>query len=157
MGMGNGAPIDSEAILQSVEQIHKQLDKGFVKVRYKYQKGGQFGQWLGNDVRVARVTVAPGIHQKGAYFDIQWWENGDYKYHYREEGLQFRFGREEANQSTNKPVRHFHPPNDINAHNQSCIESGHPPQRVTIAVVKTWWTAVEKKDETIINTQNGLP
>jgi len=89
MGMGNGAPIDSEAILQSVEQMHKQLDRGFVKVRYKYQKGGQFGQWLGNDVRVARVTVAPGIHQKGAYFDIQWWENGDYKYHYREAGLQF--------------------------------------------------------------------
>ena len=58
--------------------MHKQLDKGFVKVRYKYQKGGQFGQWLGNDVRAARVTVAPGIHQKGAYFDIQWWENGDY-------------------------------------------------------------------------------
>ena len=157
MGMGNGSPIDSAAIDESVAQMRKQLDIGVVNVRFRYQKGHLFQQREGTNHREARVTVTPGIHQRGGYFDIQWWENGDYKYHYREKGLEFRFGREATNETTNKPVRHFHPPNDLDAHRQSCIGVEYPPKLVTIAVLKTWWTAVKNEDESLLNAQNGLP
>jgi len=157
MGMGNGSPIDSEAIDESVEQMRQQLDRGIVTVRFRYRKGQPFKQREGKDIRAARVTITPGIHERGGYFDIQWWENGDYKYHYREEGLEFRFGREASNETTTKPVRHFHPPNDLDAHTQSCIEVTQPPKLVTIAVLKTWWIAVENGDEKLVNAQSGLP
>jgi len=157
MGMGNGSPIDPEAIDESVEQMRQQLGNGIVKVRFRYRKGHPFKQRDGEDIRVARVTVTPGIHKRGGYFDIQWWENGDYKYHYREEGLEFRFGREALNETTTKPVRHFHPPGNLGAHNQSSIEVTQPPKLVTIAVLKTWWIAVENGDESLVNAQNGLP
>ncbi|MFQ3319507.1 MAG: hypothetical protein ACI8UR_001904 [Natronomonas sp.] len=157
MGMGNGSPIDSEAIDESVEQMRKQLDKGVVNVRFRYQKDQPFKQRKGENPREARATVTPGIHQRGGYFDTQWWGNGDYKYHYREKGLEFRFGREAANESTNKPVRHFHPPSNLDEHRQSCIGIERPPELVTIAVLKTWWEAVENGDEGLVNAQNGLP
>jgi hypothetical protein len=157
MGMGNGSPIDSEAIDESVEQMRQQLETGIVKVRFRYRRDQPFERREGEDIRAARVTVTPGIHERGGYFDIQWWENGDYKYHYREEGLEFRFGHEASNETTTKPVRHFHPPNDLDAHNQSCIGVAQPPKLVTIAVLKTWWIAVENGDERLVNAQNGLP
>jgi len=157
MGMGNGSPIDSEAIDESVAQLRHQLDTGIVTVRFRYRNGHRFTQRQGDDIRAARVTVTPGIHERGGYFDIQWWENGDYKYHYREDGLEFRFGREAANETTTKPVRHFHPPGNLDAHTQSCIEVIQPPELVTIAVLKTWWIAVENGDETVVNAQSGLP
>ena len=157
MGLGNGSPIDSAAIDESVTQMHQQLGRGVVKVRFRYQRGQPFKPRDGKDVRTARVTVTPGIHKQAGYFDIQWWENGDYKYHYREDGLECRFGREAANKSTKKPVRYVHPPNDLDAHKPSCIGTEQPPKCVTIAVLKTWWTAVENSDETLLNAQNGLP
>ena len=156
MGMGNGSPVDSEAIDESVAQMHKHLDNGALKVRFRYQRGREFKQRNGDDIRTARVTVSPGIHTSAGYFDIQWWENGDYKYHYREKGLQFRFGREASNQTTDKPVQHFHPPENLGAHTRSSIGIAEPPKLVTIAVLKTWWTAVENGDENLVNAQNGL-
>ena len=157
MGMGKGSPIDSAAIDESVDQMYRQLGRGVVEVRFRYQKGQPFKPRDGEDVRTARVTITPGIHKQTGYFDIQWWENGDYKYHYREEGLEFRFGREEATKSKEKPVRHFHPPHNLDAHEPSCIGTERPPKRVTIAVLKTWWTAVQNSDENVLNAQNGLP
>ena len=157
MGLGNGSPIDSDAIDESVEQIRRQLGDGVVDVRFQYRNGQQFRQRNGADIRAARVTVTPGIHEQGGYFDIQWWANGDYKYHYREQGLEFRFGREAANKATETPVRHFHPPRDLDAHQRSRIGVGRPPELVTIAVLKTWWTAVENSDESLLNAQDGLP
>ncbi|WP_201764626.1 hypothetical protein [Salinarchaeum sp. Harcht-Bsk1] len=157
MGMGNGSPIDSEAIDESVEQMRQQLGRGVVEVRFRYRKGNPFTQREGEDIRAARVTVTPGIHERGGYFDIQWWENGDNKYHYREDGLEFRFGREAENEPTDTPERHFHPPDNLDAHEQSCIGVDHPPKLVTIAVLKTWWTAVENCDGNLVNAQNGLP
>lgn len=154
--MGNGSEIDADSIDVSVETLRKQLDNGVVRVQYKHTQGGQFGTRNGSP-REARVTVTPGINQSGGYFDIQWWENGDYKYHYREEGLEFRFGREAANAGSSQPVRHFHPPEDISKHNPSCISDGHPPERVTLAVLASWWAAVKEGDEAVLNTQNGLP
>lgn len=101
--------------------------------------------------------MTPGIHQKGGHFDIQWWENGDYKFHYREKGLEFRFGREAANAEIDQPVCHFHPPDDLSEHRQSCISDGHPPEWVTLAVLTSWRAAVKERDEAVLNTQDGLP
>jgi hypothetical protein len=157
MGMGNGSPIDSGAIDESVERMRRQLDRGVVDVRFRYRKGQPFKHRDGETPRAARVTVTPGIHEQGGYFDIQWWENGDYKYHYREDGLEFRFGREATNGTTNTPVRHFHPPSNLGEHQQSCIGIEQPPSLVTIAVLKTWWKAVENGDKNLVNAQNGLP
>ncbi len=157
MGMGNGSLIDSDAIDEGVNQMRRQLGNGIVDVKFQYQNGHSFTQRNGDDIRAARVTVAPGIHGQGGYFDIQWWENEDYKYHYREKELEFRFGREATNEATDKPVRHFHPPNTRNAHKQSCIGVDYPPALVTIAVLKTWWTAVENGNRDLVNAQDGLP
>jgi hypothetical protein len=157
MGMGNGSPIDSAAIDESVEQMRRHLDTGVVTVQFRYQNNQSFTQRAGKDHREARVTVTPGIHERGGYFDIQWWDNGDYKYHYREKGLEFRFGREAANTSANNPVQHFHPPGSLDAHRKSCIGVEYPPELVTIAVLKAWWMAVEQQDESVVNAQNGLP
>ncbi|SDZ98645.1 hypothetical protein SAMN04488065_1565 [Haloplanus vescus] len=157
MGLGNGSPIDSDAIDESVERMRRQLDTGVFEVQFQYQKGEPFSPRRDGTHRAARVTVMPGIHQRGGYFDIQWWQNGDYKYHYREKGLEFRFRREEVNQSTKKPVQHFHPPDDLDKHRKSCIEVEQPPSLVTIAVLKTWWEAVKNSDENVVNAQNGLP
>jgi hypothetical protein len=103
------------------------------------------------------VTISPGIHQKGGYFDIQWWQNGDYKYHYREQDLEFRFGREADNATSGHPVRHFHPPSDPSQHHPSCIDSGHPPERVTLAVIACWFAAAEAGDPSLLNSQNNPP
>ena len=154
--MGNGSAIDADAIDASVAILQKQLDTGVYGVKYKHTRGGSFGSRNGRP-REVRVTVTSGIHQRGEYLDIQWWENGDYKYHYREKGLEFRLGREKTNENTDHPVQHFHPPEDITAHRPSCIEAGHPPKRVTLAVLTTWWAAVKASDESVLNTQNRLP
>jgi hypothetical protein len=157
MALGNGSAIDSDAITTSVETLRKHLGKGVHEVKYRYTQHGQFGDWDGPP-REARVTVTPGIDETGGFFQIQWWENGDYKYHYREiGGLEFRFGREEANADTSNPVRHFHPPSNLEAHNRSCIDAEQPPERVTLAIITTWWAAVKENDESLLNTQNGLP
>lgn len=156
MEMGNGSPLDSEAILISVNTIANQFDEGFLEARFRHTQHGEFTEKRGR-VREARVTVAPGIHQDGGYLDIQWWENGDYKYHYRENGLELWFGREASNLNTDHPVRHFHPPTDPSCHEQSYIDAEHPPERVTLAVLATWWTAVEAGDERVLNRQSGLP
>jgi len=156
MVMGNGDPLDSEAILTTVNTIANHLDDGFIEAKFRHTQHGEFTEKRGR-VREARVTVAPGIHQNGGYFDIQWWENGDYKYHYRENGLEFRFGREALNQNTEHPVRHFHPPEEPKRHEQSCIGVEYPPELVTLAVLATWWAAVEATDEQVLNTQSGLP
>lgn len=156
MVMGNGSALDSEAILVSVNTVANRLGDGFLQARYRHTQHGRFTEKQVR-VREARVTVAPGIHQDGGYFDIQWWENGDYKYHYREQGLEFRFGREEANRNSSNPVLHFHPPADPSRHETSCVEANHPPVRVTLAVLGTWWAAVKAGDERRLNTQTGLP
>lgn len=49
MALGNGSPIDSEAIDESVDQIRHQLDTGVVDVRFRYQKGHAFKEVLGGD------------------------------------------------------------------------------------------------------------
>ncbi len=156
MVLGNGSALDPDEILVSVNTAADQLGRGLLRARFKNTRHGEYEDTPSRP-REARLTVQPGIHQVAGYFDIQWWTNGDYKYHYREHGLEFRFGCETANESTAYPVYHFHPPDDLGTHLQSCIGANHPPERVTRAVLATWWAAVQRGDEAVLNTQDGLP
>lgn len=54
--------------------------------------------------REVPIAVAPGTEARGGYFDVCWSENGDYRYHYLEDGIQFRFDREAENAGTDYPV-----------------------------------------------------
>ena len=41
-------------------------------------------------------------------------------------------------------------------HLQSCIGANQPSGRVTRAVLVTWWAAVQRGDEKVLNTQDGF-
>ena len=156
MVLGNGTALDPDAILVAVNTAADQLGRGFLRAQFKNTRHGDYEETPVRP-REARITVRLGIHQEAGYFDIQWWANGDYKYHYREQGLEFRFGCENTNERTAQPVYHFHPANDLEEHLQSCIGVDRPPERVTRAVLASWWAAVRNGDETVLNTQDGLP
>lgn len=156
MVMGSGSRIDQEAIIDSVNIFVDRLDDCVRAVTFRNTKGGPYEDDM-TSPREARLTVVPGIHQDGGYFDIQWWQNGDYKFHYQENGLQFRFGREADNQGSSRPVRHFHPPSDPSRHEQSCIGSNHPPERVSLAVIANWLPAVRQSDPGVLNSQSNPP
>lgn len=156
MVMGSGSAIDQDAIIDSVNVFLDRLADCVGAVRYRNTNDGGYVK-TPISPRAARVTVSPGIQQQGGTFDIQWWENGDYKYHYQERGLQFRFGREADNEGTGKPVRHFHPPSDPSRHRQSCIGPDHPPERVTLAVIANWLPAVKQSDASVLNARRNPP
>lgn len=156
MAMGSGSPIDQDAIISAANMFQDRLGDCVQQVKYKNSRDGPYEESV-IAPREARVTISPGIHQKGVCFDIQWWRNGDYKYHYREEGLEFRFGREADNESTDNPVRHFHPPSDPSQHQVSCIGSGHPPERVTLAVIACWLPAAKENNPDHLNSQSNPP
>lgn len=156
MTMGAGSGIDSNAIIHSVGIFEARLRDCVHRTRYRNANDGQYDE-APISVREARLTIAPGILQDGGYFDIQWWCNGDYKYHYQETGLQFRFEREVDNQNTSSPVNHFHPPNNPNQHLPSCIPPSHPPELVTLAVIANWLPAAQQEDPSLLNNQNNPP
>jgi len=156
MVMGSGEPVDSEAIIAAVSAFQSRLGNVVHEVQYRNTRDGPY-EPSPLTPREARLTVAPGIHQDGGYFDMQWWTNGDYKYHYRERDLKFRFGREADNADTDKPVRHFHPPDSLDEHRLSCIADGNPPELVTIAVGSTWFAAVKESDPSRLNQGDNLP
>lgn len=155
MTLGDGSPLDPDATVRAVNTFADQLGACLQAVRYRNTRDGGYEE-TPRRPREARLTVAPGITAAGGYFDVAWWENGDYKYHYREEGIQFRFGREAAKRGTDVPVRHFHPPNDLDSHEPSRI-GGRTPELTTIGVVTTWFAAVAADDPTVVNDQSGLP
>lgn len=156
MAMGSGSPIDEDTIISAVNVFQGRLGDCVQEVRFKNSRNGAYEEAMITPWE-ARLTISPGIHEKGGYFDIQWWRNGDYKYHYREDGLEFRFGREADNASTNDPVRHFHPPSNPSQHVPSCIGPGHPPERVTLAVISCWLAAVKDSDPKLLNSQRNPP
>ena len=154
--MGSGSPIDHDAIVTAANIFQNRLGDCVQRVRYRNSRDGSFKEKVMTP-REGRVTVSPGIHDAGGYFDIQWWRNGDYKYYYREDGLEFRFGREADNAGTNDPIRHFHPPGNQSQHLPSCIGAGHPPERVTLAVIACWLAAARKSDPSLLNVQSNPP
>lgn len=156
MVMGSGTPVDPDALLAAVSTLESRLGRVVHDIRYRNSRVGPF-ESVPTTPREARLTVAPGIQQAGGYFDIQWWMNGDYKYHYTERGLEFRFGREADNAETDEPVRHFHPPEELDEHRPSCIDVPPHPELVTIAVGTTWFAAVKDSDPNRLNDQDNLP
>lgn len=156
MTMGRGSRIDSRAILDAVSVFERRLDECVAQDSYRNAGGRQFDE-VPVSVRAARLTITPGIRQTGGYVDVQWWENGDYRYHYQEDGLQFRFGREIDNEDANQPVHHFHPPNDPSAHQASEIPPGHGPELVTLAVIANWHAAAQRSDPRLLNAIPNPP
>lgn len=156
MVMGSGSPIDQDSIVSAANVFRNRLGDCVRDVQYRNTRDGPYEA---NPItpREGRITVSPGIRQRGGYFDVQWWDNGDYKYHYREDGLEFRFGREADNTSTDDPVRHFHPLDDPSRHESSCISPDHPPERVTLAVIACWFAAAQSGDPSVLNSQNNPP
>jgi len=136
--------------------IESRLDDCIVRVRYRNANDEQFGE-VPVSVREARLTITPGIRRRGGYCDVQWWENGDYKYHYQEDGLQFRFGREQDDAATDRPVNHFHPPNAPSHHRASTISAVYGPELVTLAVVANWYEAASRNDPDRLNTIPNPP
>lgn len=156
MVMGSGSSIDHDAIVDSANVFLNKLEDCIQSVKFKNTRNGGYER-TPIAPREVRLTIMPGIQQRGGYFDVQWWKNGDFKYHYQEEGLQFRFGREADNETIDKPVHHFHPPDDPSKHLPSCISPGHPPERVTLAVIACWLSAATANDPTMLNSQSNPP
>lgn len=100
-----------------------------------------------------RVTVSAGFEADACRFDVQWWTNHGYKYHYREDGLEFRFGWEIRSDC---PDKHFHPPDELATHRESCI-AHEEPELVTLAVVKCWWDALRAGDSSLLNSLENPP
>lgn len=129
-----------------------------------------------------RLVVGTGFGTDSAVFDVQWWENHGYKYHYREDRgdgpatenhgdgsderrrnrpgvdrrpIEFRFGWEIRLESP-YPAKHFHPPTEPEAHRESCI-THEDPTLVTLAVLACWWRALEADDLGLLNDQLNPP
>ena len=100
-----------------------------------------------------RLTLAVGFEADHCRFDVQWWTNHGYKYHYSEADLEFRFGWEIR---PAYPDKHFHPPENPAGHRESCI-THEEPELVTLAVIKCWWDAIEAGDSSLLNTQENPP
>lgn len=102
-----------------------------------------------------RVSLDIGFEASTSRFDVQWWTNHGYKYHYSESDLEFRFGWEHRPE-TAYPAKHFHPPEDPSSHLESCI-THEEPELVTLAVISCWWNALRADDPARLNEFDGPP
>lgn len=123
-----------------------------------------------------RIELWDGIRADESRFDVAWWERHGYKYHYVEEGrreaasesgaepetdkngtdadrLQFRFGWEKR---PGVPDKRFHPPDDLDAHRESCVRH-EDVTRVTLAVIKCWHAAATAGDPAKLNALADPP
>ncbi|ELY48942.1 hypothetical protein [Natronolimnohabitans innermongolicus] len=141
-------PVDWNA-LQTVERIFRDRLDGLV-AETTYDPNAI-------DPVELRITLAVGFENGRSRFDIQWWTNHGYKYHYSESesDLEFRFGWETRPRTT-YPEKHFHPPTNTTEHRESCIRH-EVPELVTLAVIKCWWTALEAEDPSLLNDLDEPP
>lgn len=100
-----------------------------------------------------RIGLRTGFASDTCRFNVQWWMNHGYKYHCTEDSVEFRFGWEVR---PNYPDKHFHPPEDLSEHRQSCIHH-EEPDLVTLAVLKCWWDALSASDLSLLNEQRNPP
>jgi hypothetical protein len=132
-----------------------------------------------------RIRLWSGILADEGRFDVTWWTRHGYKYHYVEgepngekgpdaeegrdsekdrdtgrpdadgtnAGLQFRFGWERR---AGVPDKHFHPPDDLDAHRELCIRH-EDVTRVTLAVIKCWHAAATAGDPEKLNALADPP
>ncbi|WP_226042291.1 hypothetical protein [Natrinema sp. DC36] len=137
-------PIDWDA-LRSVERVFRdRLDGLVTDVTYDPSA---------IDPVELQITLALGFDGDSCRFDIQWWMNHGYKYHYSESDLEFRFGWEIR---PIYPDKHFHPPENPAEHRESCI-THEEPELVTLAVIKCWWDALEADDPSLLNSRENPP
>ena len=139
-------PIDLEA-LRTVERVFRDRLNGLVTDT----------EFVPNaiDPVELRVTLAVGFETDDGRFDVQWWTNHGYKYHYSEPDFEFRFGWERRPESS-YPEKHFHPPENPTEHRESCIRH-EEPELVTLAVLKCWWDALEADDPSMLNAGENPP
>lgn len=139
-------PIDWDA-LHAVERVFRDRLNGLITTT----------EYVPNaiDPVELRVTIAAGFEGDSSRFDVQWWTNHGYKYHYTEGALEFRFGWEIRPESS-YPDKHFHPPENQIEHRESCIEH-EEPELVTLAVLKCWWDALEADDPSLLNANENPP
>lgn len=108
-------------------------------------------------LRELQIELWDGIHADESRFDVAWWTRHGYKYHYTEgtdsDQLQFRFGWENR---PHCPDKHFHPPDDLDAHRESCIQH-EDVKRVTLAVLKCWHSAATSGDPEKLNALSSPP
>lgn len=95
---------------------------------------------------VLMVELTAGLQSESTgRFDIQWTVEGDYKFHYTEEDLDFRWGHHPHGGDYDvHGDAHFHPPPNASSHpndvEPSCF-TVHRPTLVTRGVVKNWQAA----------------
>ncbi|WP_135824823.1 hypothetical protein [Halorussus ruber] len=152
----------SRSKLETVETTFRNRLNGLVKS----------GEWIPDyDVgpNELRIELWDGIHADRSRFDVAWWTKHGYRYHYVEDGggsesdshdserdstgLQFRFGWENRPEY---PDKHFHPPENLDAHRESCIEH-EDVKRVTLAVIKCWHAAATASDPEKLNALSNPP
>ncbi|WP_436346761.1 hypothetical protein [Natronorubrum sp. FCH18a] len=139
-------PIDWGA-LQTVERVFRDRLDGLVTTT----------EYVPNaiDPVELRLSIGTGFEAGSSRFDVQWWTNHGYKYHYSERDLEFRFGWE-IRPKSRYPEKHFHPPEDPSVHRESCI-THEEPELVTLAVLTCWWNALEADDPSILNATENPP
>lgn len=149
----------SQSNLQTVETTFRKRLGGLVKSvdwEPEYDVG----------LKELRIELRDGIQADQSRFDVAWWTKHGYKYHYVEgeqsgepeaesdaSGLQFRFGWEKR---PGVPDKHFHPPDDLDAHRESCIHH-EDVKRVTLAVIKCWHAAATTGDPEKLNALSNPP
>lgn len=139
-------PIDEDA-LRVVERVFRdRLDELIVDVEYVPS---------GIDPLELRVELVVRFEADPGRFDVQWWTNHGYKYHYTEPDHEFRFGWERGTE-TDHPEKHFHPLENTADHRESCIEH-EEPELVTLAVIKCWWDALQADEPSILNRREDPP
>lgn len=85
------------------------------------------------------VDLSSGYESPGR-FEITWWKQGAYRYHYTEpDGIDFRF---DNHPKEDAPVAHFHPPADAGRAEPSFLGGETQPQIVTRAIMSRWRRAI---------------
>lgn len=106
------------------------------------------------DPQVLIITVAVGFEEPGR-FDVRWSTTDSYGFHYTEDDLDFRF---DNHPNPHSPREHFHPPPAASTEDAepSCIEV-ELAERVTLAVIQCWRSALESDDLSRLNAAENPP
>lgn len=102
------------------------------------------------------VELTAGLREGStSRFDIQWTVEDDYKFHYVEGKLNFRWGHHPHDNDYNvRGYGHFHPPpnasSDPNDVQDSCF-TVHRPKIITRGILKNWRAAFHEGLEEVNN------
>ncbi|MCH7659322.1 MAG: hypothetical protein IH933_01640 [Euryarchaeota archaeon] len=123
--------------------------EALVAIRGVFERQAPFGTASLDDLvdpSLLVVTLNVGLREGATgRFDIQWTVEGDYKFHYTEDDLDFRWGHHPHNGEYDvQGDAHFHPPPEAssspNEVEPSCF-TVHQPKLVARGVLKNWRAA----------------